>query len=131
MIVTSARALISPPAIDPSVSVPCFAVFDSFGRVTLHFVLDIVGRLKPSGSPGDKVPPRLLKEVFQTVGPSCTAVINSSLTSGVVPVNFKHAVVQIPGLDSTALANSRPISNLPFLSKTLKDCVFPAHGLFK
>ena len=57
----SARALISPPAIAPSVSVPCSAVFDSFEPVTLPFVQDIVGRLKP---PGDNVPPRLLKEVF-------------------------------------------------------------------
>ena len=72
----SARALISPPAIDPSVSVPCSAVFDSFEPVTLPFVQDIVGRLKP---PWENVPPRLLKEVFIRL---------------LVPVNFKHAVVQ-------------------------------------
>ena len=38
--------------------------------------------------------PEEVKEVFPTVWPSCLTVINSSLSSGVVPVNFKHAVVQ-------------------------------------
>lgn len=126
--VFSARALISPPGFDPSVFVPCSAVLDTFEPVTLPFVQEIVGHLKPSGSPGDTVPPRLLKEVFPTIGPSFTTVINSSLSSGVVPVNFKHAVVQPllkkPGLDPTVLANFRPISKLPFLSKILEKIVY-------
>ena len=46
-----------------------------------------------SGSPNDAVPPRLFREVFPTVGQSVIALINSSLSSGVVPENFKHAVV--------------------------------------
>ena len=61
----------------------------------LPFVQDIVGHLKPSGSPDDTVPPRFFKEVFPTVRPSCLTVINSSPSSGVVPVNLKHAVVQL------------------------------------
>ena len=92
--VTSTRALISPPAIDPSVSVPCSAGLDTFEPVTLPFVQEIVGRMKPSGSPDETVPPQLFKEAFQTVGPSFLTVINGSLSSGVVPVHFKHAVVQ-------------------------------------
>ncbi len=62
--------------------------------MTLSVLHDIVGHLKPSGSPYDAVPPRFVKEVFPTVGPSVLAVVNSSLSSGVVPENFKHAVVQ-------------------------------------
>ena len=92
--VTSIRAQISPSAYDPSISVPCSAVFDQFEPVTLSFLQEIVGHLKPSGSPNDAVPPRLFKEVFPTVGPSVITVINSILSSGVVPENFKHAVVQ-------------------------------------
>lgn len=126
--VFSARALISPPGFDPSVFVPCSAVLDTFEPVTLPFVQEIVGHLKPSGSSGDTVPPRLPKEIFPTIGPSFTTVINSSLSSGVVPVNFKHAVVQPllkkPGLDPTVLANFRPISKLPFLSKILEKIVY-------
>ena len=107
--IASLRALVSPPAIDPSVLVPCAAKMDTFEPVTLLFVQDIVKHLKPSGSPADIVPSRLFKEVFQTVGPSLLEIINSSLSSGVVPKNFKHAVVQPllkkPGLDPTVLTN--------------------------
>ncbi len=126
--VISTRAVISPPSNDPSVSVLCSAVFDKFELVTLSVLHDIVGHLKPSGSPYDAVPPRFVKEVFPTVGPSVLAVVNSSLSSGVVPGNFKHAVVQPlikkPGLDPTELANFRPISKLSFLSKVLEKIVY-------
>ncbi len=126
--VISTRAVISPPSNDPSVSVLCSAVFDKFELVTLSVLHDIVGHLKPSGSPYDAVPPRFVKELFPTVGPSVLAVVNSSLSSGVVPENFKHAVVQPlikkPGLDPTELANVRPISKLPFLSKVLEKIVY-------
>lgn len=81
----------------------------------------------PTGSPNEAVSPRLFKEVFPNVGPSVTAVANSSLSSSVVPELFKHAVVQPlikkPGLDSTVLSNFRPISKLPFLSNTLENKV--------
>lgn len=101
-------------------SVPRTAVFDTFEPVTLSFVQETVGHLKPSGSPDDIVPPRLLKEVFSTVGPSFLKIINSSLSSRVVPANSKHPVVQPllkkPGLDPTVLANFRPFSKLPFFS---------------
>lgn len=42
---TSTRALISPPASDPSVFVSCSAVFDSFEPVTLPSVQEIVGQV--------------------------------------------------------------------------------------
>lgn len=51
--VTSTRALISPPASDPSVFVPCSPLLDTCEP----FVQEIVGHLKPSGSPDDTVPP--------------------------------------------------------------------------
>ena len=125
--VTSVWAQISPSASDPSVSVPCSAVFDQFEPVTLSFLQELFGHLKPSGSPNDAVPPRLFKKVSPTVGPSVIVLINRSLSSGVVPENFKHAAVQPlikkPALDPAVLANFRPISKLPFLSKILEKVV--------
>lgn len=54
--------------------------------------------------------------------------MNSSLSSGVVPAHFKHAVVQPlikkPGLDPAVMSNFRPISKLPFLSKILEKLVY-------
>ena len=78
---------------------------------------------KTSGSPCDIVPPGLLKEVFPTLGPHILNIINSSLTSGQVPKDFKHAVVHPVHLDSSILANFRPVSKLPFLSKVLEKIV--------
>ena len=126
--VATVRALISAPASDPSVPVPCSAIFEMFEPVSLSFLEDLIGHLKPSGSPYDVVPPGFLKEVFPCLGQSVLSIINTSLSSGVVPQCFKHAVVQPllkkPGLDGSVLANFRPISKLPFISKILEKVVF-------
>ncbi len=63
----------------------------------------------------------------QTIGPNFQIIMNSSLTSGVVPANFKHAVVKPlikkPILDTSVLSNFRPISQLQFFSKILEKVV--------
>ena len=69
--VTSTSALIIPPVYDPSMSVPCSAVLDTFEPVTLPVVQKIESHFKLSHSPNNTVLPRLFKEVFPTVGPSC------------------------------------------------------------
>ncbi len=55
------------------------------------------------------------------------AIINSSLSLGYVPKNFKLAVIKPlikkTQLDPKDLVNYRPISNLPFLSKILEKVV--------
>ncbi len=54
-------------------------------------------------------------------------IINSSLSLGHVPKPFKLAVIKPlikkPKLDPCELANYRPISNLPFMSKILEKVV--------
>ncbi len=53
-------------------------------------------------------------------------IINSSLSLGHVPKPFMLAVIKPlikkPQLDPSELANYRPISNLPFMSKILENC---------
>ena len=57
-----------------------------------------------------------------------TAIINSSLTKGVVPASFKHAIVQPmlkkPQLDPEMCRDYQPISKLPFISKLLEKVFF-------
>lgn len=105
--IESTRALICPPLSDPSIPVTPSAVFDQFNPVSLPFLEKIVGQMKPSGSQKDPLPPRFFKEVFPTVAPDVLNIINSSLANGIVPVSFKHAVVQPlikkPGLFSQIL----------------------------
>lgn len=56
-----------------------------------------------------------------------TAIINKSLSSGIVPPEFKRAIVtpilKKPTLDQNDLKNYRPVSNLSFLSKLLEKVV--------
>ena len=69
----------------------------------------------------------MLKECLDVLLPIVTSIINSSLTSGVVPDSFKVAsitpLIKKPSLEPDILANYRPISNLPFLSKVLERIV--------
>ncbi len=75
----------------------------------------------------DPIPSKLLKEVLPEVIDPVLAIINSSLSLGYVPKNFKLAVIKPlikkTQLDPKDLVNYRPISNLPFLSKILEKVV--------
>jgi len=71
----------------------------------------------------DPILTKLLKEMLPDVIDPLLNIINVSL-SLYVPKTFKLAMikplVKKPQLDHTKLVNYRPISNLPFLSKTLE-----------
>ena len=87
--------------------------------MSLSSLSDIVAKLKPSSCPTDPLPPRLFKEIWDTIGSNVHNIINSSLESGSVPVYFKQAVVATlikkPNLDTSVFSNYRPISKLPFI----------------
>ncbi len=75
----------------------------------------------------DPIPSKLQKEVLSDppVIDPLLGIINSSLSLGYVPKTFKLAVIEPlikknTQLDPKDLVNYRPISNLPFLSKTLE-----------
>lgn len=118
------KAHISHSVLDPSVPVHSSVVFDRFESVSLFCLQELVSHLKPSGSPYDALPPRFFKEVFLTIAPFVQSIVNSSFSSGVVPVNLKHAVIQPllkkPALDPDIIANYRLISKRPFISKILE-----------
>ena len=66
----------------------------------------------------------LLKQCLHQIAPTITHIINSSLANGIFPHSCKSAIVRPllkkPGLDSNALKNYRPVSNLPYLSKLIE-----------
>ncbi len=69
----------------------------------------------------------MLKTHIATLTPIIRDVVNTSLSSGVFPAEWKHALVtpllKKPTLDPTAVSNYRPLSNLPFLSKVVERVV--------
>ena len=100
---------------------------DSFSPID-HYQLNLmISSSKPSTCLLDPIPTRLLKEVLPLVSTSLLDMINMSLLTGYVPQSCKVAVIKPllkkPTLDPEVLANYRPISNLPFLSKILERAV--------
>ena len=109
---TFTPATILPPPIPTS-------VFTHFIPLTSEEVNRIVNSNHATTCPLDPVPSSLLHAI--------TALINSSLTSGIVPASFKTARIKPlhnkPTLDTTRIQNYRPASLLSFLSKTLERAI--------
>uniref|UniRef100_A0A669CNN6 Reverse transcriptase domain-containing protein n=1 Tax=Oreochromis niloticus TaxID=8128 RepID=A0A669CNN6_ORENI len=98
-----------------------------FSPIDLSELTSIITSSKPSKCLLDPIPTKLLKEVLPLINASILNMINLSLIIGYVPQAFKLAVVKPllkkPSLDPAVLANYRPISNLPFISKILERVV--------
>ena len=75
----------------------------------------------------DPLPTSLLKQCLDPLLPFIRNIINISLGTSTVPSSFKQAIVtpllKKPNLDPALLANYRPVSNLPFISKILEKSV--------
>ena len=99
----------------------------TFESVTDEFVLKIINSASTKPCELDPVPTTLLYENLDILLPTITNIINTSLTTGIVPCDLKTAVVKPllkkPSPDINLLKNYRPISNLPFLSKILEKVV--------
>ena len=91
-----------------------------FSAVSVEDVSKIIRKSTNASSKLDPVPTRLLKSCLDALAPSITKMVNMSLLTGLVPDNWKTALVipllKKPGLD-LVLKNFRPVSNLPFISK--------------
>lgn len=106
------------------------ATLDQFQGVSHNELWDIVKHMKILTTPHDPIPPQIIKDAFDVIGPSILVILNSSLASGIVPTYLKHAVVQPMqkkhNLDAKCYNNFRPISKLPFISKILEKVVLTA-----
>ena len=75
----------------------------------------------------DPIPSSVLYDCLDEIIPIVTSIMNKSLSSGIVPQCFKHALVKPllkkSSLEPNCLKHYRPVSNLPFLSKVLERTV--------
>lgn len=103
------------------------ASFHQFQHMSLEELSNLIKPMKPTSTSQESVPSSIIKDAFDTVGPSIQVIINSCLAYGTVPACFKHAIVQPllkkHNLDVQCLNNYRPISKLPFISKVLEKAV--------
>ena len=96
-------------------------VFADFQFVTEDFVKTIVQEMPPKSCDLNPIPTPVLYDCLDEIIPIVPSIINESLSSGIVPQCFKHALVKPLSkkvrLDPRCLKQYRPVSNLPFLLK--------------
>ena len=111
----------------PKVAVQGDIYLSCFSPIDLQQLTITISSSKQTTCLLDPIPTRLLKESLPLVDTFLLNIINLSLSTGYVPQSFKVAVIKPllkkPTLDPGVLANYRPISNLPFLSKILEKTV--------
>ncbi len=104
------------------------AIWSAFDPVSLQSLKEIIDNLKPSFCSHNVLFPRILKQIFDSVGPSLVSFLNKCLVSGTIPDSLKEATVMLllkkPSLDASNFNNCQPISNLPFITKALEKTVF-------
>lgn len=113
-------------------TIPQFELFtgsfsSKFEPVTPTFVKSVIKSSPLKSCSLDPIPTSLLLTHLDCLIDPITTIINESLSTGIVPMAFKTAVV-IPNLKKQSLSpedfkNFRPVSNLPFLSKILEKVV--------
>ena len=100
---------------------------DQFAPTTTSEIRTIILKSTNASCDLDPFPTRLLKQCIDDLIVPITAIINLSMREGVVPPDFKQALVtpliKKKTLCSNEFKNYRPISNLSFLSKILEKIV--------
>ena len=103
------------------------STLSDFKMLTVEDSIHLIQRAKNKNCSLDPVPTWLVKQFAVELAPFITALINSSISSGLFPSSQKCAMV-IPllkkkTLDPDDLGNYRPVSNLTFMSKLLERAV--------
>ena len=96
--------------------------FAEFQLVTEDFVKAIVQEMPRKSCDLDPIPTSVLYDCLDEIIPIVTSIMNKSLSSGIVPQCFKHALLK-PLLKQASLDQNWHVSNLPFLSKVLERIV--------
>ena len=118
---------------DPDRPIPTNSVefsgtaFAEFQLATEDFVQTIVQEMPQKSCDLDPISTSVLCDCLDEIIPIVTSIMNKSLSSGIVPQCFKHALVKPllikASLDPNCLKHYPPVSNLPFLSKVLERIV--------
>ena len=101
--------------------------FDSFKEVSDEEIQKAIMKSPTKSCLLDPWPTFLVKECLDILVPSITKLVNCSLSKGVVPVDFKKAVVtpliKKASLPPDDLKNYQPVSGLYFISKLVEHVV--------
>ncbi len=119
--------------LQPTTSTAQTLIF-SFCLLTEPEVSQFLLSSQPTICPLDPIPSHLLQAISPTLLPELTHIINSSLLTGIFPTAFKQArvtpLLKNPTLNTSLIENYRPVSLLPFITKTLELVGFNQVSLF-
>ncbi|XP_062422208.1 LOW QUALITY PROTEIN: uncharacterized protein LOC134132996 [Pungitius pungitius] len=105
-----------------SPSLPCFT------PLSPNKVLTLVTSARPTTCPLDPIPSHILQSIAPDLLPFLTCLINNALLSGCFPNTLKEArvnpLMKKPTLNPSEENNYKPVSLLPFLSKTIERAIF-------
>ena len=105
-----------------SLTCPQFSIEPVSHEIVIEY-LRFLPQKKAAGC--DNMPARLVREAAHIIGPSITKIVNHSILTGVVPIEWKRARISsvYKGGNKMHINNYRPISVLPVLSKVLEHIV--------
>lgn len=98
--------------------------FLMFHPISSDLVESIISSSSTATCDLDPLPTSVLKLVSNAIAPIITSIINISFTTGIFPKSLKYAIIlpllKKSTLNPDSLSNYRPVSNLPFLGKTIE-----------
>ncbi|KAJ8333439.1 hypothetical protein SKAU_G00414470 [Synaphobranchus kaupii] len=110
------------------------ATLSSFKILEDSDVLQLVTRHRATTCPLDPIHSAVLQSISAELLPYLSSIINTSLICDHVPAAFKTArvtpLLKKPSLDPSDVRNYRPVSLLPFLSKTIECAVLNQLSVF-
>ena len=112
-----------PPTFRPLSSRSCL---ENFSSVSISTVYSCIMSLRNKFCALDPIPTSLLKDSADLLAPFLTYLINESLSTGLVPASFKHALVTPVCKKRRSpedITSYRPISNIPTIAKLLERLV--------
>ena len=116
----------TPPPMSVDIKDSCESSFSNFDPVDCEDVRKIIMDSAKTSCPLDPIPTWILAkpEILDVLLPVITRIVNLSFSEGVIPMNLKRALVtpliKKANADPDIFKNYRPISNLPFLFKTIE-----------
>ena len=117
-----------PPSITTLPSSSSSQTLSSFTPLSACQVLTLVTSARPTTCPLDPIPSHILQSIAPDLLPFLTHVIKTSLCTGCFTNSLKEArvnpLLKKPTLDPSAVNNYRPVSLLPFVSKTLERAIY-------
>ena len=103
---------------------PSHPTFHTFSPLSHDAVLQLITSSRPATCALDPAPSPLIQATAQVLLPYYTHQINSSLMSGCFPASLKSGrvtpLLKKPSLDPTDVKNYRPVSQIPFLGKSIE-----------